>query len=133
MEEDINNCLDWTGCNGIRPEVGDGLTEDEILLIVEGDKNLGVLAEILSGGVIGEEKVPDDEQKVHEGPELDRSTVTGALRVFTGPEAEVEANGDQIGDVGDSGVRGAGCRGDDGVNNYQGDGLFSSDGGSLSP
>ena len=33
--------------------------------------------------------------------------MAGALRVFTGPEAEVEANGDQVGDVVDSGVEGA--------------------------
>ena len=46
-----------------------------------------------------EEKVPDEEHEVHEGPELDRLAVAGELRVFAGPEAEVESNIDQIGNV----------------------------------
>ena len=65
---------------------------DGILLIVKGDDNLGGLAKILSRNVPGEEKVPDKEHEVHEGPELDRLAVAGALRVFAGPEAEIEAN-----------------------------------------
>ena len=39
-EQDVDACLNWEGCDGLRPEVGDGLTTDDILLIVEGDDNL---------------------------------------------------------------------------------------------
>ena len=39
---------------------------------------------MLSGSVPGEEKVPDEEYEIHEGSELDRPAVDGALRVFTG-------------------------------------------------
>ena len=67
-EEDVDARLDWAGCGGLRTEVGDGLTADGILLIVEGDDNLGGLAEMLRRGVPGEEKAPDEEDKVHEGP-----------------------------------------------------------------
>ena len=66
-------------------EVGDGLAEDGILLVIEGDDNLGSLAEMLGGSVPGEEEVPDKENEVHQDPELDRLAVAGALRVFTGP------------------------------------------------
>ena len=54
---------------------------------------------MLGGSVPREEEVPEEEHKVHEGPELDRPAVAGALRVFSGLEAEVEANGDQVGEV----------------------------------
>ena len=48
-------------------------------MIVEGDEILGGLAEILGGSVPGEEEVPDKEHNIHEGPELDRQAVAGAL------------------------------------------------------
>ena len=44
---------------------------------------------MLGGSVPGEKEVPGKEHDTHEGPELARPTVAGALRVFTGPEAEV--------------------------------------------
>ena len=53
--------------------------------------------------------------------------MAGALRVFTGSEAEVEYNGDQVGDMVGSGVRGGSCLGEDGLENPEGDCLFSSD------
>ena len=49
-EEDVDVCLDWEGCGGLRTEVVDGLAADGILLNVEGDENLGGLSEILNGG-----------------------------------------------------------------------------------
>ena len=104
-KEDVNACLDWEGCNRLRTEVGDSITVDGIILIVEGDNNLVGLAEMLGGGVPGEEKVPDKEHKVHEEPELDRPTVAGALCVFAGTEAELESTDDQADDVVRSGVR----------------------------
>ena len=91
------------------------------------------MAKIIGGGFPGEEKVSYKEHKVHEGPELDFLLVAGVLNVFTRPEAEVEANGDQVVDVVGSGVVGAGCSSADGVNYSQGDGFFSLDGGILDP
>ena len=67
--------------------MGDGLTADGIILIVEGDENSFGIAKIIDGGVPREEKVPREEHKVQEGPELDHTTVAGALHVFIGPQA----------------------------------------------
>ena len=67
-EEDIYARLDWSGCGGLRTEVGDSLTVDGIILIIEGDDNLGGLAEMLGGSVPGEEKFPNKEHKFHAGP-----------------------------------------------------------------
>ena len=64
-EEDADVRLDWAGCGRLRLEVGDGITADGIIMIFEGDDNLGGLAEIIDGGVPGEEKVPNEEHKVH--------------------------------------------------------------------
>ena len=105
-EEDINARLDWEGCGGIITEVGDGLAAYGILLIVQGDENLGGLAEMIGGSVPRKEEVPGEEHEAHEGLELDRPAVAGALCVFIGPESEVEANGDQVGDGVGSGVGG---------------------------
>ena len=91
------------------------------------------IAEMLGGGIPREEKLPDEEHEVHEGTELDFPAVVGALRVLAIPEAEVEANFNQVGDVVGSGVGGYGCRGDDGVNDSYWDGLLLLDGGSSSP
>ena len=38
-EEDVHARLAWKGCSGLRIEVGDSLTVDGILLIIEGDEN----------------------------------------------------------------------------------------------
>ena len=132
-EEDFDACLEWEGYGGLRTEVVDGLTMDGILLVVKGDDNLSGLAEMLGGSVPREEEVPDEEHEVHEGAELDCPAVVGALRVFTGPEAEVEANSDQVVNVVGSGVGGGSFHGDDGVHDSQGGGIFSSDGGFLDP
>ena len=65
---DVDARLDWAGCGELRPEVGDGLTADGILLIVDNDNNLCGMEEMLGGGIHGEEKYPDEEHKVNEGP-----------------------------------------------------------------
>ena len=39
-EEDGNARLDWAGSGGLGTEVGDGLSADGILLIVDGEENL---------------------------------------------------------------------------------------------
>ena len=59
--------------------------------------------------------------------------MASALPVFTGPEAEVEANGDQVGDVVVYGVGGVICLGKYGLHDYQGGGFLSSDRGVLNP
>ena len=59
--------------------------------------------------------------------------MAGALRIFSGPEAEVEANGEQVGDVVGYGVGGGSCLVDDGVHDSQGGGRVLSDGGIFEP
>ena len=85
------------------------------------------MLELLDGGVDWEELVPHKEDKAHEGPELDCSPVAGALGVFVRSEAEVEAQGDQVGDLTVFGVGGEGCYGNDGVDDAEWDSLFSFD------
>ena len=117
-EEDVYACLDWAGCGGLKAEVGDGLTADGIVLFDEGEDNLSCPVEMFGGGVPREEEIPDEEHEIHEGPELDRPAVAGALCalcVFTGSQAEVETNGDQVGDVVGLGVGGGSCLSDDGL------------------
>ena len=63
---------------------------------------------MLDGGVGWEESAPHEEYKVHEGPELECSPGAGALGVFTRLEAEVEAQGDQVGDLTGFGILGEG-------------------------
>ena len=120
-EEDVDACLDGAGCGGLGAEVGDCLAADGILLIVEGEDNLSCPAEMIGRSVPREEEVPYEEHEIHEGPELDCPAVAGALRVFTGPEAEVESNGDQVGNMVGSRVRGSSCLCDDGLDDPEGD------------
>ena len=107
--------------------MGDDLNVYGILLIVKGEDNFSGPAEILGQSIPGEEEVPNEEHDIHEGPELDRPVVVGALRVFAGPQAEVEDNGDQVGDVVDFGAGGGSCLSDNGLHDSKGGGLFSSD------
>ena len=67
-DEDIYARLYWSGCGRLRTEVGESLTADGILLVVEGDEKLGGLAEMLNGSVPREEEVLDKELGGHEGP-----------------------------------------------------------------
>ena len=66
------------------------------------------MLEVLDWGVGWEESVPHEEDEVHEGLELDCSVVASALGVFALSEAEVEAQGDQIGDLTGFGIGGEG-------------------------
>ena len=81
---------------------------------------------MLGGSVPREKEVPDKEHEIHEGSELDRLAVAGALRVFTGSQAEVESYGNQVGNMVGSGVRGGSCLCDDGLDNPEGGCLFLS-------
>ena len=102
----------------------DVLTSDGVFLVVQGKNNLSHLVEVLDWGVHGENTVPDEEHKVQEGPELDCPAVACALGVFAGPEAEVEAQLDKVGNVVGLGDVGVGSYGHNGVNDSQGDRFF---------
>ena len=66
-EEDIYARLDWAGYDGLRTEVGYSLTVDGIILIVEGDENLGGLAEMLVGASLGRRNLPTKNTKSTRG------------------------------------------------------------------
>ena len=89
--------------------------------------------EVLDWDVHGGETVPDEEHEVQEGLELECLLVACVLGVFAGPEAEVEAQLDQVGDVVGLGVRSLGSCGHNGVNDSQEDGFFPLDWGVLDP
>ena len=81
VEEDIHDCLNWSGGQAIQSEVKDGLTSDGILLVFQGEENLGDVLEPPNWGIGGEEGVPDEEDKDHEGTELNFPVIAGALGV----------------------------------------------------
>ena len=53
VEEDIKSRSNWAGCWGLRSEVRDGLTLDGILLVVQGEGDLGGMLKLLVWGVWG--------------------------------------------------------------------------------
>ena len=57
-EEDVNARLYWAGCGGLVVKVGDCLSADGIILIVEGEEILSGPEEILGGSIPGEEEIP---------------------------------------------------------------------------
>ena len=57
------------------------------------------MLEVLDWGVGWEESVPHEEDEVHDGTESDCSAVASELGVFSRLEVEVEAQGDQIGNL----------------------------------
>ena len=69
----------------------DGLTPDGILLVVQGEDDLGDVLEPPDWGILGEEGVPGEEEEFHEGTELHCPAMAGALEVLAGPQAEVES------------------------------------------
>ena len=75
---------------------------------------------MLGRSVLGEEEVPEKEHEVHEGAELDRPAVASTLRELSGPNAEVEANGDLVVNVVGYGIEGVIYLGDGGVHDSQG-------------
>ena len=78
-------------------------------------------------GVCGGEIVPDEEHKFQERPEPGCPAMACALGVFAGPKVEVEPQLDQVGDMPGVWIGGGGCRIHDGVDNFQGGGLFMLD------
>ena len=98
-KDDIESCSDREGGQGLRLEVRDGLTSDGALMVVQGDDSLGSVLELLDGGIGKDESASDKEHKIQKGTELDSPVMAGALGVLTGPQAEVESQDDQVGDV----------------------------------
>ena len=76
--------------------------------------------EVLDWGVHGEETVPDEEPEFQEGLELEYRAVACALDVFSGLDAEVETQLDQVGHVVGLGVEDVDSCGHNGLNNSQG-------------
>ena len=132
-EEDVDACSNRAGCCRLRLEVRDGFPLDCILLVVQGKDDLGGVLEIFDWGISWEESIPNGEEKVQEGPECACLAVTSALDVFTQPEAEVEAQLDQVGDMSGFGVGGGGRCSHDRVDNVEGDGISRLTGGSSIP
>ena len=50
-EEDADARLNWAGCRRLRSEMRDGLTLDGILLVVQGEDNMGDVLELHNWGV----------------------------------------------------------------------------------
>ena len=120
-EEDVDTCLNRSGCYQLRLEVRDGFPSDRILLFVKGKYDLGGVLEMFNWSVGWEESTPNEEDEVHEGPELDCLAVAGALGEFSQTEVEVEAKCDQVGNLLGFEVVGDGRCGHDGVNNAEGE------------
>ena len=123
-EEDVGACLDRAGGRGFRSEVRDSLPSDGILLVVKGDEDLGGMLKSLNGGIGRYENVFGEEHKSQKRTELDGSVVAGALGVLTGPQAEVETQDNQVGDMLDFFIRGVSRCGHDRVDNTKRNGLF---------
>ena len=83
------------------------------------------MLELFNWGVGWEDSIPNEEEEVQEGPKLDCLVVTGVLRVFTQPEAEAEAQLDQVGKMTGFGFGGGGHRGHNGSDNTKEDNLLS--------
>ena len=60
-----------------------GLTSDGIILVVQGEDDLGDVLKPPDWGIGGGKGVPDEEEKVHEGTELHCPATAGALVVLT--------------------------------------------------
>ena len=77
------------------------------------------MLKVLDRGVDREKMVPDGEHEFQKGPELDCPALARVLGVFAVPDAEVEAQLDQVGDVPGLWVGGGGSRRQDGLEDNQ--------------
>ena len=64
-EEDVGAQSNWSGCQELQSEVRDGLTSDGVLLVVQGEDDLGDVLEPAGLGVRGEKGIPIKEDGVH--------------------------------------------------------------------
>ena len=95
-EKDVDARLKFSGRKGLQSEVRDSLNSDGVLLVVQGEENMGDVLELLSWGFYREDIFPDEEHGFQEGLELDCPAMACALGVFAGPKAEVEPQLDQV-------------------------------------
>ena len=102
----------------------DSLTSYGILLVVQGEDDLGGMLKVIDRGVSRDDMVPNKEHKFQEGPGLNFTVVARALDVFAGPEAEVESKLYQVGTVPGLWVGGGGSCVHDGLDGALG-GAFS--------
>ena len=86
---------------------------------------MGGMLGTLDGGIGRDEIVSSEEHEFQQGTELDGSAMAGALGVLTGPQAEVETQDNQVGNVSGFLIGGVSCCGHDGVDDTQRNGLFS--------
>ena len=89
-EEIFDSRSNWAGCRALQFEVRDGLTSNVVLLVFQGEDDLGDVLEPLDRGIGGEEGVADDEDEVLEWTELDFPYMDVALSVLTSTQEEVE-------------------------------------------
>ena len=61
----------------------DGLPLDCVLLVVQGDDDLGSVLESLDGGMGRDESASGEEHEFQKGTELECHTMAGALGVLT--------------------------------------------------
>ena len=66
-------------------EVREILPSDGVLLVVQGEDDMGGMLGTLDGGIGRDEIVSSEEHEFQQGTELDGSAMTGALGVLTGP------------------------------------------------
>ena len=104
-----------------------GFTLDVIFLVVQGEGDLCGMLKVIDRGVRGDEMVPDEEHEFREGLEVDCPVEACAFGVFAEPEAEVEYQLDQVGNVPGLWVGGGGSCSHDGMDNAQGGGFFPLD------
>ena len=123
-EEDVDARSNRAGCCRLILEARDIFPSDCIILIVQSKDDLGCVLEVFNLGVGCEESTPNTEYEVQERPELDCLAVTGAIGVFAQPEAELESQLDQVGNMMGFIFGGDGHRGHNGLDIADGDGLF---------
>ena len=103
----------------------DCIPSDGVLLVVQGDDNLGVVLEVLDESIRKYESVSSEEHKFQKGVELDCPVMASALGIITGPQVEVETQDDQLGDVLGFLIGGGRRWNHDEVDDTQQGGLFS--------
>ena len=81
-EEDVDTHSNCAACRILRSEVRDSITLDGVLLVVQGQDDLGDVLKRTNRGVRGEEDVSGEEDEVHEGTELDYSVMASVLCVL---------------------------------------------------
>ena len=86
-EEDNNACSDREDRQGLQYEVRDDINLDGVLLVIQGEANLGYVLEVINWCVTWEELVPNEKNEFQEGPEMDCPKLPHAFGLVARPEA----------------------------------------------